>query len=163
MSKWGCVLLVACFSAGLLNAKDATPPAAVMNHASGSFIALSTPNESRTARWYQDKLGFQMVKEGQMGKDQRFALLRFDNNILELIENPGARPLAKAVPGIKDPFEVHGIFKTGFTVDKLDEVFEALERNGVKIDFHITQLNDLGVRAFGVRDIDGNLIQIFGK
>ena len=163
MSKWGCVLLLACFSADLLNAKDTAPQAAVMNHASGSFIALSTPNESRTARWYQDKFGFQMVKEGQMGKDQRFALLRFDNNILELIENPEARPLAKAVPGIKDPFEVHGIFKTGFTVDKLDEVFETLERNGVKIDFHITQLNDLRVRAFGVRDIDGNLIQIFGK
>lgn len=163
MSKWGCVLLMACFSAGLLNAKDTASQSAVMNHASGSFIALSTPNESKTARWYQDKFGFQMVKEGQMGKDQRFALLRFDNNILELIENPEARPLAKAVPGIKDPFEVHGIFKTGFTVDKLDEVFETLERNGVKIDFHITQLNDLGVRAFGVRDIDGNLIQIFGK
>jgi catechol 2,3-dioxygenase-like lactoylglutathione lyase family enzyme len=163
MTKAGCVLLLACFSAPLLSAKDTAPQAAVMNHVSGSFIALSTPNASRTAQWYQDKFGFQLVKEGQMGKDQRFALLRCENNILELIENPEARPLAKAVPGIKDPFEIHGIFKTGFTVDKLDEVFASLERNGVKIDFHITQLNDLGVRAFGVRDIDGNLIQIFGK
>jgi catechol 2,3-dioxygenase-like lactoylglutathione lyase family enzyme len=136
---------------------------AVMQHVSGAFIALSTPDASRTARWYQDALGFNVVKEGQMGKGLRFVLLRYDDNILELIQNPEARPLTEAVPGIKDPFEIHGIFKTGFTVNKLDEVFALLKRSGVKIDFNITQLNDLGYRAFGIRDIDGNLIQIFGK
>ena len=52
---------------------------------------------------------------------------------------------------------------TGFTVNNLDEVFVLLKRSGVKIDFNITQLNDLGHRAFGFRDIDGNLIQILGK
>lgn len=48
-------------------------------------------------------------------------------------------------------------------MDKLDEVFAILDHEGVKIDFKITQLNDLGMRAFGVRDLDGNLIQIFGR
>jgi catechol 2,3-dioxygenase-like lactoylglutathione lyase family enzyme len=136
---------------------------AVMRHVSGTFIALSTPDASRAARWYQHTLGFNLVKEGQIGKGLRFVLLRYDDNILELIQNPEARPLAEAVPGIKDPFEIHGIFKTGFTVNKLDEVFAQLKRSGTKIDFNITELNDLGYRAFGIRDIDGNLIQIFGK
>jgi hypothetical protein len=102
-------------------------------------------------------------KRGPNGKNLRFALLRYDDNILELIQNPEARPLAKAVPGIKDPFEIHGIFKTGFTVHNLDDVFNQLKQGGVKIDFNITQLNDLGLRAFGVRDVDGNLIQFFGR
>ncbi len=139
------------------------PQSAVMQHVSGSLIALSTPNASAAARWYQDKLGFHLVKEGQMGKDLRFALLRCDDNILELIQNPAARPLAEAVPGIKDPFEIHGIFKAGFTVHNLDDVFAKLKHAGVKIDFNTTQLNDLGLRAFGIRDVDGNLIQFFGK
>jgi len=163
MTMQKCAVLLACTGAVLLGAKGAVPQSTVIEHVAGAFIALSTPDAAKTARWYQDKFGFRLVKEGEMGKDLRFALLRYDNNILELIQNPRARPLAEAVPGIKDPFEIHGIFKTGFTVDKLDEVFSLLQRNRVKIDFQITQLNDLGFRAFGVRDIDGNLIQIFGK
>jgi hypothetical protein len=98
-----------------------------------------------------------------MGKGLRFALLRSDDNILELIQNPKARPLSKAVPGIKDPFEIHGIFKLGFTVRNFEGVFADLKRKGVKMDFEITPLNDLGFRAFGIRDLDGNLIQFFGK
>ena len=163
MTRRSNALLLACFCIVLIGTEQARPQSVVMQHVSGAFIALSTPNASATAHWYQDKFGFRLVKEGQMGKGLRFALLRYDNNILELIQNPAARPLAQAVPGSQDPFEIHGIFKTGFTVDKLDEVFEALERNGVKIDFKITQLNDLSMRAFGVRDIDGNLLQIFGR
>ena len=163
MTRWRNALLLACFCTVFAGAEQARPQSVVMQHVSGAFIALSTPNASATARWYQGKFGFHLVKEGQMGKGLRFALLRYENNVLELIQNPAARPLAQAVPGIQDPFEIHGIFKTGFTVDKLDEVFETLQQNGVKIDFKITQLNDLGMRAFGVRDIDGNLIQIFGK
>jgi len=44
-----------------------------------------------------------------------------------------------------------------------DQVFGELKRRGVKVDFEVTQLNDLGMRAFGIRDVDGNLIQFFGK
>ena len=143
--------------------KALEPQSEVMHQVTGSLIALSTPDASVTARWYQDKLGFHLVRAGQMGKSLRFALLRYDDNILELIQNPEARPLAEAVPGIKDPFEIHGIFKAGFTVHNLDDVFAHLKQAGVKIDFNTTQLNDLGLRAFGIRDVDGNLIQFFGK
>jgi len=148
-----------CFGCG----KSLGPKSAVMHYVSGSLIALSTPDASVAARWYQDKLGFHLVKEGQMGKDLRFALLQYGDNILELIQNPEAQPLVKAVPGIKDPFEIYGIFKTGFTVHNLDDVFTDLKQGGVMVDFNITQLNDLGLRAFGIRDMDGNLIQFFGK
>jgi catechol 2,3-dioxygenase-like lactoylglutathione lyase family enzyme len=152
-------LTAGCFGCG----KSHESQSAVMHHVSGSLIALSTPDASAAAHWYEDKFGFHLIKEGQMGKDLRFALLRYDDNILELIQNPKARPLVEAIPGIKDPFEVHGIFKAGFTVHNLDDVFGELKRGGVKIDFNITELNDLKLRAFGVRDVDGNLIQFFGK
>jgi catechol 2,3-dioxygenase-like lactoylglutathione lyase family enzyme len=143
--------------------KSFEPHSPVMHHVSGSLLALSTPDASATARWYQENLGFHLIKQGQMGKGLRFALLRYDDNILELIQNPEARPLAQAVPGIKDPFEIHGIFKLGFTVHNFDDVFADLTQRGVKVDFKITKLNDLGLRAFGIRDLDGNLIQFFGK
>ena len=138
-------------------------PAAVMQEVSGSLIALSTPDASASARWYEEKLGYHPVKNGSMGKNLRFALLRSGDNIVELIQNPEARPLAKAAPGIRDPFEIHGVFKIGFTVRSLDAVLADLKGRGVKIEFSVTTLNDLGMRSFGVRDIDGNLIQFFGK
>jgi len=139
------------------------PPETVMNHVTGSLIALSTPDVAATAKWYQEQLGFKPVKSGEMGKDLRFALLRYDDNILELIQNPHAKPLAQAVPGLKDPFEVYGVFKLGFTVRNLDEVLGSLKERGVRVEFNTTQLNDLQLRAFGIRDLDGNLIQFFGK
>jgi catechol 2,3-dioxygenase-like lactoylglutathione lyase family enzyme len=164
MPNRGSALLLVFFTFGCFGCgKSLGPQSAVMHHVSGSLIALSTPDASVAARWYQDKLGFHLVKEGQMRKDLRFALLRYGDNILELIQNPEARPLVKAVPGIKDPFEIYGIFKTGFTVHNLDDVFTELKQGGVMVDFNITQLNDLGLRAFGIRDVDGNLIQFFGK
>jgi catechol 2,3-dioxygenase-like lactoylglutathione lyase family enzyme len=135
----------------------------VMREVTGSLVALSTPDVGRAAKWYEEKLGFHLVKAGQMGKGLQFTLLRHEDNIVELIQNPQAQPLEKAVPGIKDSFEVHGIFKLGFTVRKFDDVFAELKKRGVRIDFEATQLNDLGLRAFGIRDADGNLIQFFGR
>jgi hypothetical protein len=85
----------------------------VMREVTGSLVALSTPDVGRAAKWYEEKLGFHLVKAGQMGKGLQFALLRHEDNIVELIQNPQAQPLEKAVPGIKDPFEIHGIFKLG--------------------------------------------------
>ncbi len=155
------VIFIAALSLGC--GKSQEPHSSVMQNVSGSLLALSTPDAPATGRWYQENLGFRLVKEGQMGKGLHFALLRYDDNILELIQNPEARPLTQALPGIKDPFEIHGIFKLGFTVQNFDEVFADLQRRGVKVDFTITKLNDLGLRAFGIRDLDGNLIQFFGK
>ena len=152
-------LSTVCFSCG----KALAPDSAVMQNVSGSLVALSTPDASAAAHWYEEKLGFHLVKEGQMGKGLRFTLLRYGDNIVELIQNPEARPLAEAVPGIRDPFEIHGIFKLGFTVRNLDHVFADLKQSGVKVEFNTTQLGDLRLRAFGIRDVDGNLIQFFGK
>src|SRR4029077_17544100 len=72
--------------------KSLEPYSPVMQHVSGSLVALSTPDAPATARWYQENLGFHLVKEGQMGKGLHFALLRYDDNILELIQSPEARP-----------------------------------------------------------------------
>ena len=142
---------------------DPQEPSDLMKEVSGSLIALSTPDASASARWYEEKLGFHPVKNGAMEKNLRFALLRSGDNIVELIQNPDARPLAEAVPGVKDPFEIHGIFKIGLTVRNLDLVLADLKRRRVKIEFSVTTLNDLGLRSFGIRDMDGNLIQFFGK
>lgn len=155
------IVFLTALAAGCGNPRQAD--LSVMGHVSGSLVALSTPDVSAATRWYQEKLGFQLVKEGQMKKGLHFALLRYDDNIVELIQNPAARPLREAVPGVQDPFEIHGIFKIGFTVRDLNDVFADLQRRGAKVDFNLTPLNDLRLRAFGIRDVDGNLIQFFGK
>jgi hypothetical protein len=39
-------------------------------------------------------------------------------------------------------------------------VIPDLKQGRVKIEFNATQLNDLGLRAFGIRDVDANLITV---
>lgn len=153
-----CILILASIQLASSQERSGT-----MQEVSGSLIALSTPDASASARWYEEKLGFRLVKDGSMGKKLRFTLLRSGDHIVELIQNPDARPLAKAVPGIQDPFELYGIFKIGFTVRNLDGVLADLKKRGVTVAFTVTALNDLGLRSFGIRDRDGNLIQFFGK
>ena len=67
MPNRGSALLLVFFTFGRFGCgKSLGPKSAVMHHVSGSLIALSTPDASVAARWYQDKLGFHLVKEGQM-------------------------------------------------------------------------------------------------
>ena len=62
-------------------------------------------------------------------------------------------------PGLES-HEVYGIFKLGFTTADLDAAFGYLEERGVEIFFPIVRTSD-GNRTFGIRDMEGNIIQFF--
>jgi hypothetical protein len=70
-------------------------------------------------------------------------------------------PKLSLVSKIRSRFMAYS--RLGFTVRNLDHVFADLKQRGVKVEFNTTQLDDLRLRAFGILDMDGNLIQFFGK
>jgi len=126
----------------------------------GAFYAISVRNIDEAVAWYTKHLGFKIESQG--GNDQRRgALLSRPGAVLELGEFASAIAQEEIRPGLES-HEVYGIFKIGFTTTDLDRTYQILESAGVEVFFPIVTASD-GNRTFGVKDLEGNIIQFFGK
>jgi catechol 2,3-dioxygenase-like lactoylglutathione lyase family enzyme len=129
----------------------------------GAFFALSVADVDAMSAWYRDKLGFRIASHGEApNKIAKFAILEAEGSILEMIQRSDAKPLAKAVPGAKGAYEVHGIFKAGFHVADLDAVHKRVKERGIPVAYDLMPAKDVDLRSFTIRDPEGNLIQFFG-
>ena len=127
---------------------------------SGAFYAISVRNIDEAVAWYTKQLGFKVESQG--GNDQRKgALLSRPGTVLELGEFVDAIPRERMRPGLES-HEVYGIFKIGFITTDLDQTFQILKSTGVEVFFPIVNASD-GNRTFGIKDLEGNIIQFFGK
>lgn len=126
----------------------------------GAFYAISVRNIDEAVAWYTDHLGFKVESQGR-NDQRRGALLSRPGAVLELSEFAGAMAREAVRPGLES-HEVYGIFKIGFTTTDLDQTYEILKNKGVEIFFPVVTAAD-GNRTFGIKDLDGNIIQFFGK
>jgi catechol 2,3-dioxygenase-like lactoylglutathione lyase family enzyme len=131
-------------------------------HPTGAFFAVSVSDLASASKWYQEKLGLHLLKEGsaQDGK-VHFVLLEGDGTILEIIQHKDAVSRTKSAAG--EEYLLHGIFKMGMMVDDLDGVYRRVKENGIPIAYEIMPARDIPYRSFLIRDNEGNLIQFFGK
>jgi catechol 2,3-dioxygenase-like lactoylglutathione lyase family enzyme len=130
----------------------------------GSFCALLVPNAKESAQWYQDYLGFSIVRvaDGPNGASHTI-MLEQDGVLLEIIEARDSFALQRVTQ--KKVTELQGIRKFGLVVEK--DVFDGLHQTlvekkatfvgGVFVD------DGLKVRSFVVRDNSGNLVQFFSR
>ena len=79
-----------------------------------------------------------------------------------MVQRADAKPLAKAVPGAKRAYEVHGLFKAGFHVADLDAVYKRVKERAIPVAYDLIPAKDVDLRSFTIRDPEGNLIQFFG-
>lgn len=126
----------------------------------GAFYAISVRNIDDAVAWYTKHLGFKVESQGG-NAERRGALLVRLGSVLELGEFASATAREELRPGLES-HEVYGIFKLGFTTANLDQAFAYLEERDVEVFFPIVAASD-GSRTFGIRDLDGNIIQFFGK
>lgn len=126
----------------------------------GAFYAVSVRNIDKAVAWYTQHLGFRVESRGG-NNERKGALLSRPGTVLELGEFVGAIAREEFRAGLES-HEVYGIFKLGFTTTNLDAAFEVLEGRGVEIFFPIVTASD-GNRTFGIRDMEGNIIQFFGR
>lgn len=126
----------------------------------GAFYAISVRSIDEAVTWYTEHLGFKIESRGG-NAERKGALLSRPGAILELGEFVGATARDELRSGLES-HEVYGIFKLGFTTVNLDSSFQFLEERGVEIFFPIVTASD-GNRTFGARDMEGNIIQFFGK
>lgn len=156
-----CILLLA--SCAPVAQEKATGPA-VFGKPVGSFFALSVGDIQATTKWYEDKLGFRVLKTGTAWGDKvRFALLGADGAVIEIIQHKNAKPLSAVAPDITESFQLHGIFKMGVIVADLDETYRRVKERGVPIAYEIMPARDIPYRSFSIRDNEKNLVQFFGK
>lgn len=144
--------------------KAPAPASGALGAAPGAFLALSVANLDRVLPWYRDTLGFRVQSEGVApNRPIRFALLQYEDSMIELLQLPDARPRAEAAPESKDAYQIHGFFKGGFIVADIEAVYERMKRLDVKREFELVQPPNGPYRTFGVRDPEGNLVQFLGR
>jgi catechol 2,3-dioxygenase-like lactoylglutathione lyase family enzyme len=126
---------------------------------SGGFSAISTPDAERLKRWWQDRFGFELLREG-VSRDGtvRFALLRSGDSLIEILQ----RKDAEAPPAVPDASYRLGIAKLGFIVGDLDTLEQRLRDSEVRFFHGIVAPSGNPWRSFAVFDPDGNFVQFFG-
>lgn len=126
----------------------------------GSFYAISVKNLDKAVEWYAKNLNF--ITESIAENDARKGVLMNRKNcILELAEFEGAVDKKKFKSDLES-HKIFGIFKIGFITNNIDASFKSLEESDVEIFFPIVSLPN-GKRAFGIKDLEGNIIQFFGN
>ena len=135
----------------------------IVGRSVGAFFALSVADVNMVSRWYQEKLGFKVLSQGEApNKIAKFAILEGDGTLIELIQHREAKPLSVAAPGVKSAYQIHGIFKVGMVVKNLDALYQEVKRRGVPIAYELMRAKDVPMRSFSIRDAEDNLIQFFG-
>lgn len=128
-----------------------------MLETSGSFYAISVKNLDKAAEWYAKNLDFTIESKAE-NDERKGALMNRKGCILELAEFKSAIDKKE----IKSDIESYGIFKIGFITKNIDKSFKTLKELDVEIFFPIVNLPN-GKRTFGVKDLEGNIIQFFGE
>ncbi len=128
-----------------------------------TFFTLSVGDLSAMVAFYRDVLGFRVHQEGTVpGRNIGFALMRSGHALIELLSFPDAVPPAPPLAGTGGAPSVRGMFKAGWVVEDLDRVHAAVVATGTPLWFPITAPPGGPYRAFGLKDPEGNLLQLFG-
>ncbi|HUF71139.1 MAG TPA: VOC family protein [Longimicrobiales bacterium] len=124
--------------------------------ANGGFVAISVSDHDAMVGWYTAILGFNIESSG--ANDQRKgSLLSRDGMLLEIAEFEGGRK--RSVESHED----HGIFKLGYLVSDIEAIHEELDAMGVEMFFPIVEASGGMLRTFGIRDLEGNIVQFFAR
>ena len=126
----------------------------------GSFAALSVPDADASVNWYREMLGFELVNSTDMANGIKMRNVKRANALLEFVEHPSASSVEKRLPDIEKPYQLHGIWKLGFSVTDFDSLHAQLTQNSAT--FHGGIVTDAdGTRMLIVLDNAGNRVQLF--
>lgn len=145
---------------GAVLASDST----LLGKQPGAFIGLSVQNIEKVAAWYQDTLGFAVYSQGTIPtRSIRYMLLQQSSVLIELLQLPDAQPRPVIAPNAKEAHQIHGFFKSSFVVQDIEAVLQRLQKLNVRLEFGLSKPPNGPYRVFGLRDPEGNLLQVFGK
>ena len=127
----------------------------------GAFFSLSTGDVDRLAAWYAENLGFAIDRKGRTPAGVSFAILSRTGALIEILQLPTSKSReAWGLPS--EPEAVWGILKIGILVSDLDATWEKARVRSLDVFFPPVKPPDVPQRTFGLKDPDGNIVQLFG-
>lgn len=121
--------------------------------ATGAFFAVVTPNLKNATAWYTEKLGLKVAKPIP---EANIVILEGEGLIVEL-QQPAGAPVRPAGSSTQ------GLMKVGFIVQDYEKALAELQIRKVEVAYGPYPAAS-GQRAnVIIKDVDGNLIQLFGQ
>jgi len=149
------LIAVMAFAATAAAQAPARPSTALVGR--GAFWAISVTDLDAASRWYAEKLGLKVVMESPKTENPAAVVLEGNGLTVELIRHGGSKPRTG------DPVLAQGFVKAGVIVDDFDGTLAMLRTKRVQIAYGPYPAK-AGQRAnVIIRDVDGNLIQFFGR
>lgn len=119
---------------------------------------LSVSDIKRSAEWYQNVLGFRPFLEKNFARfGAQVAYLQRGDFQIELVENKNFSPDRPPDPPLNT--EKQGISQITFRVDRIDHIYEEMKKSDVEIAMRMSEVEDIHIKAFFIRDNEGNLIE----
>jgi len=113
----------------------------------------------RMADWYARIFGVKL-EEAENFRDYgaRIGYFRAPSFVLELMETKVFNGLRRANP----PFHgaIQGVSQLTLRIDKIESALADMREAGVEIAMDLVDVADLRVKAFFVRDPEGNLVEL---
>jgi len=135
--------------------RAAVSPIAAVKQLS-ACIAVS--NFEPAVEWYHRELGFELVQSKDFPEyGSRVGYLEANGVRIELVEDKQRRPSERPDP--PNHTALQGISQLTFYIDDLDAIVEQVKRRPIKVAFGPVVVTDLGLKAFFIRDNEGNLIE----
>ena len=129
----------------------------------GAFFALSVADLAASTRWYQEKLGMRTLMQLPARDGSSGVVLEGGGLVVELIAREGSRSIRTLAPDVTHDVQVHGLYKVGIFVEDLDRTVATLRARGVAFAFGPFPARGPQPANAGIRDGEGNLIQLFGR
>lgn len=127
-------------------------------------VAISVANIDESADWYAKIFGFTLVSRTFFEPvSAEVAFLARDDIRIELLQVEGAGRVEQLYDNPPQHLKTLGIKAIVFDVPDLPAFSDFLAENNVTVIWANQTLNDEGLKSTLLRDLDGNLINVFGR
>lgn len=144
--------------------RNATDP---FTSARACLVSISVKDLDEAVKWYQENLGFQVVKRMEFPKyTLRIAFADRNDFRLELIEfkqSVSFEAIQKQFSVVDDRAKIQGLGKYAFRIDNIEGAADALKKKGVKFEVELYEDKEFSEKTFIISDNSGNWIQFFQK
>jgi catechol 2,3-dioxygenase-like lactoylglutathione lyase family enzyme len=127
-------------------------------------VAISVANIDESADWYVRVFGFKLISRTYFEPvSAEVAFLARDDIRIELLQVEGAGRVEQLYDNPPVHLKTLGIKAIVFDVPDLPAFSEFLANNDVTVIWANQVLNEEGLKSTLLRDLDGNLINVFGR
>ncbi len=123
-------------------------------------VAFTVKNTEESIKWYQDKLGFEVIHRYDK-HGMEITQLKLDDVRLELFcYREDTKPLPDYRKELMDDLHVMGTKHLCIEVDNLEQTIEALKQKGVEFSTEV-DIAGFGGRYIFFKDCNGILIELY--